>query len=310
MNSRFPPEYGQALAFDQLRRVMQNGEAFVGFNEADINFAPTFKYDVLRSKRSKHHKSLKRISRQPDVETQLHTKLLTEIDEAPAAGPLDEDRSDGEQEYDGEAMSMASTIWTSQSKYAADGYDEEREEDYFYGTNSPRPNHSAGLLVNKAVASAAVHKAKAKWMSLISSAQSSPSTPLFKKFKHNKSPPTDDKYARYLDSPPPPIPSPPLTSSMPNSPPPEFKSLTFPPTPAQDEPIGVELHDDKLLMPPKGPESNKSSTPLTSRTMSTKSMERLDSQADEDDDEEKGVYDTSHKRRVPSWYVRCTSAHS
>ncbi|OBZ72330.1 inositol polyphosphate 5-phosphatase [Grifola frondosa] len=35
-------EYGQALAFDQLRRAMQSGEAFAGFNEAPINFPPTF----------------------------------------------------------------------------------------------------------------------------------------------------------------------------------------------------------------------------------------------------------------------------
>ncbi|RXW25597.1 hypothetical protein EST38_g199 [Candolleomyces aberdarensis] len=43
-------EYAQALAFDQLRKVMQDdAPEFKGFNEADIDFAPTFKYDVLRT---------------------------------------------------------------------------------------------------------------------------------------------------------------------------------------------------------------------------------------------------------------------
>ena len=152
---------------------MQNGEAFVGFTEADIDFPPTFKYDVLRYRRSKHHKSLKRISRQPDSETPPHTKVLTEIEEVPAAGALDEDRSDAEQEYDGEAMSVASTAWTNPSKYAVDATEEDEREDYFYHNSSARPNLSTGVLVNKAAATAAVQKAKAKWMSLISSSSSS-----------------------------------------------------------------------------------------------------------------------------------------
>jgi hypothetical protein len=280
---------------------MSTGEAFSGFIEADINFPPTFKYDVLRYKRSKHYKSLKRLSRHLDVETPVHTKQLTEIEETAAAGALDEDRSDAEQEYDGEAVSVSSTLWTNHSRYAVD-VDEEEREDYFDGGNSPRPNFSTGAIINKAAASAAVHKAKAKWMSLISSTSSSPSTPLFKKFKHHKSPQTDDKYIRYLDSPPPSLSSPRLTSSLPSSPPPEFQTLTFPPTPDMDDASRGESQNDKLLMPPRGSESGRTSSPLMSRAVSTKSMERLDSQADEDEDG-KGVYDTSHKRRVPSWYV-------
>src|ERR1700730_4135908 len=35
------PEYEQALAFDQLRKEMQTGEAFIGFYEAPIAFPPT-----------------------------------------------------------------------------------------------------------------------------------------------------------------------------------------------------------------------------------------------------------------------------
>lgn len=287
---------------------MQSKEAFVGFSEAAIDFPPTFKYDVLRYKRSKHSKSIKRLSRTPGAETQVHEKILTEIEETPAARPLDEDREDrseGEQEYDGEAASVASTMYsTGHSKYTMDVEDDERE-DYFYGASSPRANHSVGALINKSLATAAVHKAKTKWMSLIHTS-SSPGTPIFKRFKHKKH--EEHRFSKYPDSPPPSLPSPPLTTSLPNSPPPEFRSLTFPATPGQedDKPL-TEHHDDKLLMPPP-PRSLDSSKPgsltLLSRAQSTKSMERVDQQDEEDEVEEKGVYDTSHKKRVPSWYVR------
>lgn len=288
---------------------MQSGEAFVGFNEPNIDFPPTFKYDVLRYKRSKHSKSIKRPPRTPGAETQTHEKILTEIEETSAAGPLDEDRSEGEQEYDGEAASVASTVYsTGHSKYTMDVEDDERE-DYFYNASSPRANHSVGTLINKSLATAAVHKAKTKWMSLIHSTSSSPGTPILKRFKHKKH--EEHRFSKYPDSSPPSLPSPPLTASLPNSPPPEFRSLTSPATPGQedDKPL-TEHHDDKLLVPPP-PRSLDSSKPgslaLLSRAQSTKSMERVNQQDGEDGVEERGVYDTSHKKRVPSWYVHYQS---
>ena len=296
-SSDYRAEYGQALAFDQLRNVMQESQAFVGFNEAEIDFPPTFKYDVLRYKRSKH-RSVKRVSKHPDGEIQIHGKQLTEVEEALPSAPLDEDRSEGEQEYDGEAASLASTAWTGQSKYTEG---DDGEDDYFYGRTSPRLPHTVGNLINKSAASAAVQKAKVKWMSLINPDTPSPSTPFFKRLK-NKHRRQDNGESWRPDSPPPSFPSPPLTASMPNSPPPEFRSLTFPPTPVQDNIGGKELPNDKLLMPPRSLESSKSSIPLAlvTRTASSKSTDKLDQ---EEEGDEKGVYDTSHKRRVPSWRV-------
>ena len=46
-------DYKAALEFDQLRNVMKSKQGFVGFNEAEITFPPTFKYDVRR--RSTRH---------------------------------------------------------------------------------------------------------------------------------------------------------------------------------------------------------------------------------------------------------------
>ena len=72
-------EYAQALAFDQLRKIMEAGQAFIGFQEGRIDFPPTFKYDVLRTvKRSKH--SLKRPAKAVVAESLAHDKMLTEIE--------------------------------------------------------------------------------------------------------------------------------------------------------------------------------------------------------------------------------------
>lgn len=108
-------EYAQALAFDQLRNVMQRGEAFVGFNEASIDFPPTFKYDVLRSRRSKH-RSLKRSSKNPVLDAVQYEKFLTEIEES--RRDAEDDKSDEELDFDGEATSVAST---SYSRYTIEG---------------------------------------------------------------------------------------------------------------------------------------------------------------------------------------------
>ncbi|KAH6909187.1 hypothetical protein BKA70DRAFT_1277736 [Coprinopsis sp. MPI-PUGE-AT-0042] len=70
-------DYSQALTFDQLLKLMKAGaKEFSGFKEAPIDFAPTFKYDVLRT-----------LKRPKVVE-------------------------DGEDEDDGESISSASTSYT------------------------------------------------------------------------------------------------------------------------------------------------------------------------------------------------------
>lgn len=65
------------MLHDELRRLMGNGEAFPGFNEAPISFPPTFKYDVL--KRSKSLSIRERITGRPSHSTRATG--LSEIEE-------------------------------------------------------------------------------------------------------------------------------------------------------------------------------------------------------------------------------------
>ncbi|GAC97024.1 inositol polyphosphate phosphatase [Pseudozyma hubeiensis SY62] len=50
-------KYDQALAFDQLGKVLKEGDAFKGFKEAPIHFPPTYKYDVLSTLKLKRSKT-------------------------------------------------------------------------------------------------------------------------------------------------------------------------------------------------------------------------------------------------------------
>ncbi|KAF7330418.1 Inositol polyphosphate 5-phosphatase [Mycena venus] len=152
-------DYAQALAFDQLRNLMQSGKAFVGFNEAPIDFPPTFKYDVLRTIKSKR-KSRWRTQEEP-------ARRLTEVDEhVDEQDPEDDgEESDKEGEGEAEAISLSSSVYTSMhSRHGTDG-----DDDYF----NPSPSSNAisnfsspGSRIS--VSAAALNKAKTKWLSLLS----------------------------------------------------------------------------------------------------------------------------------------------
>ena len=60
-------KYDQALAFDQLGKVLKEGDAFRGFKEAPINFPPTYKYDVLKTLKIKRNKTLTSIRNAVDI---------------------------------------------------------------------------------------------------------------------------------------------------------------------------------------------------------------------------------------------------
>lgn len=272
---------------------MQTNSAFVGFEEAPINFPPTFKYDVLRYKRSK--KLSRRISKHLSDYGLGHEKQ-------PADGEGKgqervQDDSDDEPEADGEEVSLASTAYTSNSRYTTDGDDPDTDgEEYFSNSNAPsRPNVNASSIVNdaKILSSVAAHKAKAKWMSLIAK----PNSP-FQKLQ---------KVKQVLSSSRPQTPlSPsfrPQSPLLPSSQAPPFVAVTFPPTPDEKNlrAAKAKLNDNYL----KPNQSAGSSEHAPSPTPSGRPVSTRTSQSNEksDEEEEKAVYDTSHKQRVPSWYA-------
>lgn len=243
-------EYAQALAFDQLKNLMENGQAFVGFREATIDFPPTFKYDVQRtlsmSRRHRRHESSR--------------KLLEERAQR-VASPDDkelEHMEAEEEEAEGEVASMASTFATSVQSKA--GTDHDIDDDYFHASPS---SQTMATMASKA---SVVEKAKGKLKSLISPLSpvgvNSPTKLLRSKSKamhapHSSADVTSDAVSAHL--------LPPGRSSS------------------------LEAVDKAHLPPPPMifVSSTKSSVP-----------------SDDEDGDGKGVYDSSHKKRVPSWCDR------
>jgi len=257
-------DYAQALAFDQLRKLMQEGKGFVGFNEGPINFAPTFKYDVLRTlKRSKTKGSRHNWKFNAERPNPLY-----EVEELDRDDDEDEGDDDGE---GGEGASMTSSVWTSvHSKAPTDGDD----SDFF--TSSPAQAVSTPNLAHKISVAAAAHKAKTKWLALLAPV-SAPSTPttMWRKPKHGG---------------------------------------TMPSAPSVKEPISARSSTD-IGAKPSAHAKSTASPELTSNRLSrprapirSTSMKSVQQSGDEDTDEEdKGVYDSSNKKRVPSWCV-CTKS--
>lgn len=270
-------EYEQALAFDQLRNIMRNGQAFTGFNEGPINFPPTFKYDVLRS--------LKRSKSRKERERPAHTFGLSEVEEREIEDN-DEDDDSEEGEGEGDATSVTSGWPMSIQSRRTNG--ENEEEDYFQHASSvppsPKPPSAAvaAQMVQKGVS-----KAKAKWISLLTpGATGSPIDPSFGRPASLLS--SASKRMSTLTLPP-------LNSkTTPNSP-------TLPSTPS----IAVHGMKHSKSAPSASTSSGVRKTSSSKRPTSTKSGKGAED-TESEDEVDKGVYDSSSKQRVPSWYAQGT----
>ncbi|KAJ7052514.1 hypothetical protein C8F01DRAFT_568841 [Mycena amicta] len=241
-------DYAQALTFDQLRTLMLQGE-FVGWNEAAINFAPTFKYDVRTSKQRRRGSKLDRWRTAGE-----RAQRLTEVNEH---GEDDGQDSDKDAEG-GEAASLSSSAWNStHSRHGTEGDD----DDYFQPSPSSHAVSSLSSPGSRVSISVAAHKAKTKWMALVS--PSSPHSPTkWLKTKHDS-----------------------FVSRFPSSP-----SVTT----AEEKRILHHRSLDTTMLQPS-----------LKRLSSNKSKSSLPSDDDDDEgDDGKGLYDTSHKKRVPSWCDR------
>ncbi|KAI0350062.1 DNase I-like protein [Trametes cingulata] len=280
-------EYEQALEFDQLRKVMATGDWFDGFHEAPIHFPPTFKYDVYKRSR---HRSFKRPPPKP-VSAVRHEKLLSEVAEQEHENTvMPEDRAsqheqngDDDDELGGEAASVVSSAWTSVRSRQTTDPDLENDIENSppsAGLFSQSPPNSASTanLVHKVWSAAAAHKAKEKWVSIWSAA-TSPNSPGVKKRRRWR-----QSWASAKSQ---------VSSRRGSQAAAEDvvrRSHVDPADPRQDRAGRNEEFQAALLD--------------AANARPHKHLALSENNVDLEEEEEKGVYDSSHKQRVPSWCDR------
>ncbi|PCH42639.1 DNase I-like protein [Wolfiporia cocos MD-104 SS10] len=293
-------EYGKALAFDQLREVMQKGDdTFSGFREAPITFPPTFKYDVLRTiKHSKRRKSI-RNSQNPFSRHQHHEKVLSEIEEKEHETHRENDPKSGEErneerenendnENDNEqceedSVSVVSSTRTSvRSRYTiTDGEASQTEgegegDDDFFFTSANKISVAPGKLVDKLMATDAVHKVKSKWTALVSPASPRPPTRRLSKRRSRRS---GESFIATSIS--------------------EIRSMAG--SPFREEKI---RRRESQAPGAHGEQAPKSARREFMNQLDLSSTSVGDREGEDMNLEDVGVYDSSHKQRVPSWCDR------
>ncbi|KAH9974841.1 hypothetical protein BJV74DRAFT_863318 [Russula compacta] len=258
-------EYEQALAFDQLYNIMRNGQAFVGFREATIDFPPTFKYDVLRTTRHKRKRS-----KNAQAAAEVVAPLLQETAEAgeqpDTEGRHDDGRSEvsSGDETNGELASVISsgTTFSQRDPVSDEDNDSGAESDYLR-RRMAYPQRTGGLV--KRISQSAAQRAKSKLAELIHT-QSSPHL---------------------------------IRSRRANVPTPQLKSNHKSPRSVPTTPLLTQRATSLTDNPPDGVLA--STTSLRARVQRTPSITGYGTAESEDD---KGVYDSSSKQRVPSWCDR------
>lgn len=268
-------DYAQALGFDQLRMLMQHRDALVGFNEADINFPPTFKYDVMRTLKRPKIKSARRAQRDRVLtvnplmeEPEVHIDVVeAEVENGDVYGDIDD------------AGSLASSN-TASLNYRQLSEREPAEDDYFSRTQVLRA--STGNLVQKVKTMAAAQKAKTKWLT-----RGSPVPPsLFPNNKSISSPMLSPGNSKWADK----------TKKSSREGLNGQKAQALPSLMTSATPPTIDTSSTKSSTISKSIDRSLLGPPL-SRTDQSKST------SGEEADEARGVYDSSYKKRVPSWWV-------
>jgi len=263
-------DYAQALCFDQLRNVMERGDAFLGFNEADINFPPTFKYDVIRTLKRLKVKSVRSAKQDSAlVGDPLPEEPEVHIDVVDAEA----ENGDGYEDND-DVGSMASSNTVS-INYRSPSERVPAEDDYFSRTRVLRA--STGNLVQKVKTIAAAQKAKTKWLARLSHAPPS----LLPNNKSISSPMLNSGLSKWSD---------------------ELRKSSL-----EERRVPALSSKMACVTPPMLDSSSAKSSAISKsidRSLPGPPLFRTDpsrSTSDEEMDEDRGVYDSSSKRRVPSW---------
>ena len=243
---------------------MRNGQAFVGFREATINFPPTFKYDVLRTNRHKHRRS-----KQAHAALGLVAPLSPEPSDAGEQRELEGNHDCGHSEVSSEddtelasVISSGTTTYSQRDQMSDEDNDSGAESDYLRRRMS-FPQRSGGLV--KRISVSAAQRAKSKWAEFINA-------------------PSSQHFVR---------------SRRVNTPTPQFGVNGKSPRSVQTTPLLGRRSISSIEQPPDGILA--SSPPLSARVPASLSFVG-DGTAGTGDD--KGVYDSSSKQRVPSWCDR------
>lgn len=146
---------------------MRNGQAFVGFHEATINFPPTFKYDVLRTIRHR-----RRRSKHAQAAVGVVASLSQEPDDAGEQPELEGHHDCGrsevssEDDTNGELASVISsgTTYSHRDQLSDEDNDLGAESDYLR-RRMALPQRGGALV--KRISMSAAQRAKSKWAELI-----------------------------------------------------------------------------------------------------------------------------------------------
>lgn len=147
-------DYAQALEFDQLKKVMREGLTLQGFNEAPIDFPPTFKYDVWRS--VKHTRSIRKDKGKDKKEKGALAGLPDVREDIASESVVSEDMTDDDTIFpDDSRVSIDSSI----GALSLAGSKDKDDPDYHQPVTVPQPIRPLA-----AVARTSAIKAKTKFM--------------------------------------------------------------------------------------------------------------------------------------------------
>ncbi|KAG8927387.1 hypothetical protein FRC01_007549 [Tulasnella sp. 417] len=274
-------DYQTALTFDQLKEVMKGTDhPFVGFNEGDIDFPPTFKYDILRT--LKKHSSVRAVIKDKAYKRRRGKKAtdaegLPDVDDASEASSSSSAEEDN---ADQDARSMASSAYRSVHSKSM------KDED------SGDPD-SLDAAAQNAIANSASYASDVQAVALRAK----------------------EKFLSLVNRPPSPAVSAPTTSAAKNSSS-AADVVPVPKRPKSEVNVSPKVPPSPLL-PPIAPGMKSAASsfdvprssleglkpPPLKRAQSTKSGVAAKEPEEKDDNIEpdRGVYDTSSKQRVPSW---------
>lgn len=252
---------------------------FMGFNEGNINFAPTFKYDILRT--LKKHSSVRAVLKDKAYKKRRGKKAtdaegLPDVDDASEASSSSSSEEDN---GDHDARSMASSAYRSVHSKSM------KEED------SGDPD-SLDAAAQNAIANSASYASDVQAVALRAK----------------------EKFLSLVNRPPSPAVGAPSTSAPKGSP--SKADITLPKRPKSEISASPKVPPSPLL-PPIAPGMKSAASsfevprssleglkpPPLKRAQSTKSgaIAKEPEEKEDNIDRDRGVYDTSSKQRVPSW---------